>query len=48
MDKSTKPAEEYRGVDINKGDKNKVSKEMVKEDTRSLNNNPRNGDMEEQ
>lgn len=42
------PEEDYRGADINKGDSNKVDKELVKQDTRQLNNNPRNGDMEVQ
>ena len=42
------PADDYRGVDINKGDSDKVDKELVRQDTRQLNNNPRNGDMEVQ
>lgn len=37
--------EQYRGVDINKADDNKVNPELVKQDTKELNNNPRNSDM---
>lgn len=37
--------EQYRGVDINKADDNKVDPELVKQETKELNNNPRNNDM---
>ncbi len=37
--------EQYRGVDINKADNGKVTPKMVKEETKELNNNPRNNDM---
>lgn len=42
-----KPAEEYRGVDVNQSDDNKVTPEMVKKDVKELNNNPRNTDMDD-
>lgn len=35
-------ADEYPGIAINDGDKNRVSDTLVKERTRTLNNNPRN------
>lgn len=47
MDKKTKPSDEFRGVDINKADDNKVDPHMVKADTRDLNNNPRNNDIDD-
>lgn len=51
MDKKVKKeasekGEQYRGVDVNMADDCKVSAKMVREDTKALNNNPRNGDME--
>ncbi|MDE5650135.1 MAG: hypothetical protein K2G33_07050 [Duncaniella sp.] len=47
MDKKdkTKDEEQYRGVDVNQADGGKVTEKMVKEDTKELNNNPRNDDM---
>lgn len=50
MDKKTKKSDiekdaQYRGADINLADDCKVSKKLVKEDTKTLNNNPRNDDM---
>lgn len=42
-----KPANEYPGVDVNKGDDNKVDKKLVKQEIRELNNNPRNNDLDE-
>lgn len=36
---------DYPGVDVNKADHDKVTKKLVKEETRELNNNPRNNDM---
>lgn len=42
-----KPAEEYRGVDVNVSDNDKVTPEMVKKDVKELNNNPRNDDMDD-
>lgn len=36
---------QYRGVDINKADDNKVNPELVKQETKELNHNPRNNDM---
>ena len=47
MDKKNAPksvaksADEYRGVDINISDDEKVTPEMVKKDVKELNNNPR-------
>lgn len=43
---ATEQEEKYRGVDVNKADDGKVSEKMVKEDTKELNNNPRNNDMQ--
>ena len=43
---ATEQEEKYRGVDVNKADVGKVSGKMVKEDTKELNNNPRNNDMQ--
>ena len=39
-----KPTDELPGVAINKADDNAVNKELVKERTSTLNNNPRNND----
>lgn len=38
----TKGEQEYSGVAINRGDNDKDSKELIRERTRTLNNNPRN------
>lgn len=38
------PSGEYAGVAIDQADGDKVDKKLVKEDTQSLNNNPRNDD----
>ena len=35
-------SDKYPGVDINKGDKDKVNPKLVKQWTEELNNNPRN------
>lgn len=35
----------YRGVNVNEADDCKVNPEMVKQDVKELNNNPRNDDM---
>ena len=43
---ATEQEEKDRGVDVNKADDGKVSEKMVKEDTKELNNNPRNNDMQ--
>lgn len=42
--KSTKVKDEkqYRGVDVNVADNNKVTQAMVDKDVAELNNNPRN------
>ncbi len=40
-----KDEELYRGVDVNKADDDKVTPKMVQNDTKELNNNPRNDDM---
>lgn len=54
MEKNNKPVDEanaskeYRGVDVNIADDNKVNPKMVQKDVKELNNNPRNGDMDEE
>lgn len=46
MDKKDKKAtKEYPGVATNIADKGKVSTKLVDEETKSMNNNPRNSDM---
>ena len=40
--KRTKPVDTYPGVAINNADDEKVDKNLVKERTKTLNNNPRN------
>lgn len=49
MDKkeNTKVQDEnkYRGVNVDRADDEKVTAKMVREDTKELNNNPRNDDM---
>lgn len=42
---SVKDALDYSGIAVNKGDDGKCDSSLVKERTRTLNNNPRNGDM---
>jgi len=49
MDKREKPRHEedaYRGVDVNKADDGKDTNEMVKQDIKDLNNNPRNSEID--
>ena len=43
---SKKGVDKYPGVETNVADKNKVTPDMVKEDVKELNNNPRNNDVE--
>lgn len=46
MNNQEAPADnDYRGVDVDKANDDAVSEQMVKEDTRELNNNPRNNDI---
>lgn len=40
-DKKPNSADEYPGIAINRADDDKVSKELVKERTHTLNSNPR-------
>lgn len=47
MDKNTKKATNYAGVDINKGDNGKTTPRLVKQEIKELNNNPRNNDLDE-
>ncbi len=44
MDK--KKATDYRGVDVNIATDDKDTPKMVKEDTKELNNNPRNNEID--
>lgn len=37
-------ADKYEGVDIDRADKDKVTSKLVDQETRMLNNNPRNSD----
>lgn len=37
---------DYSGVAVNDGDDGKCDSQLIKERTKTLNNNPRNGDME--
>lgn len=39
-------AADYRGVDVNRADNNRANRRLEKQDTRILNNNPRNGDAD--
>lgn len=39
---ATKPADQYPGVAVNDGDKNKDTSALQRERTSTLNNNPRN------
>lgn len=41
-----KPQDLYAGAAVDTADANKTTKEMVKERTATLNNNPRNKDIE--
>ncbi|MCM1077810.1 MAG: hypothetical protein NC411_10680 [Bacteroides sp.] len=46
--KATDPVQndsKFRGVNVNEADDCKVNPEMVKQDVKELNNNPRNDDM---
>ena len=48
MDKNVKnAADEYRGVDVNVSDNDKVNAELVKEETAALNNTPRDNNLDE-
>lgn len=47
MDKTSKPATDYRGVNVDKADDNKVDPKLVEQETCELNNNPRNNDLDE-
>ena len=42
-----KAAEKLPSVEINEADSNKVTPKLVKEETRELNNNPRNNDIDQ-
>lgn len=42
---NVKDEKAYRGIDVNVADDEKVDPELVKQETRELNNNPRNDDM---
>ncbi|MBD5313779.1 MAG: hypothetical protein K2G41_12140 [Duncaniella sp.] len=44
-DKQIKKDEQYRGVDVNVADNGKVDPKLVEQETKELNNNPRNNDM---
>lgn len=44
-EQSVQDALDYPGVAINDGDDEKENKELVKERTKTLNNNPRNNDL---
>lgn len=37
--------DKYEGVDIDRADKDKVTSKLVDQETRMLNNNPRNTDL---
>lgn len=43
--KAAEPQKDYRGADINRADHNRADKCLEQQDTRILNNNPRNDDM---
>lgn len=38
--------QKYPGVETNKADDNKVDSKLVREETKELNNNPRNNDID--
>ncbi|MCM1356854.1 MAG: hypothetical protein NC212_10670 [Staphylococcus sp.] len=44
-EKEVKSSQKYPGVSVNIADDNKVNPEMVKNDVKELNNNPRNNDL---
>ncbi len=44
---SAQAEQQFPGADVNKADKDKVSEKMVRDETRDLNNNPRNNDFDE-
>lgn len=45
ISKKVKEELDYPGVAINHADKDKTTPELVKEDVKDLNNNPRNNDL---
>ncbi len=47
-DRAVKPADKYRGVGVNDDSKNEVNGFLTKQDTCTLNNNPRNTELEGQ
>lgn len=47
-DKVINPADKYRGVGVNDADNDKVNSFLTKQDTYTLNNNPRNTELEGQ
>lgn len=44
-DKQIEKDEQYRGVDVNVADKEKVDPKLVEQEVKELNNNPRNNDL---
>lgn len=44
-EKVSETKKDYRGADVNRADDNRADKRLEKQDTRILNNNPRNDDM---
>lgn len=42
---TTREADKYRGVNVDRADGNRSSKQLEKQDVNILNNNPRNDDM---
>lgn len=47
MDKEIKKPTDYVGVDVDRADDNKVDPKMVEQETKELNNNPRNNNLDE-
>lgn len=45
--KDTKKPTDYVGVDINVADDEKTTPRLVKQETKELNNNPRNNDIDQ-
>ena len=43
---ATEAQKKYPGAEIDKADKDKVDSRLVKEETKDLNNNPRNNDID--
>lgn len=43
--KEVKPCENYQGVNIDIADDEKVNEHLVEQETKELNNNPRNNDL---